>query len=170
MNSRPIVPSARQPVDRSTYWTMPIVIGLLLLAFALRVWAIDALPPGLTHDEVSQLDTAAQVRAGDWRLLYPGGFAQDGAEPGYYPLLAASQAIWGENSLGRRLPSIFAGMIGLACIYALAARLFGKAGRTDRAWRGDGRVVVDLAQPGDLARDSGSSVVCTGVVCFLVGL
>lgn len=108
------------------FWIRWIANGLLLIAFALRVWAIDSLPPGLTHDEVSQLDTAAQVRSGDWRLLYPGGFAQDGAEPGYYPFLAASQAIWGENSLGRRLPSIFAGMIGLACIYALAARLFGR--------------------------------------------
>ena len=100
------------------------VVALLLVAFGLRVALIDQVPPGLTHDEISQLDTAAQVRAGDWRLLYPGGFAADGAEPGYYPFLSASQAIWGTSPLARRLPSIFAGMLGLACIYTLARRLF----------------------------------------------
>ena len=60
------------------------VVALLLVAFGLRVALIDQVPPGLTHDEISQLDTAAQVRAGDWRLLYPGGFAADGAEPNFW--------------------------------------------------------------------------------------
>jgi hypothetical protein len=103
-----------------------IATMLLLLAFALRVYAVDAIPPGLTHDEVSQLDVARQFEAGDWRLLYPGGFAEDGAEVGYYPFLAGAELIWGRNSLAWRLPAIFAGMIGLACLYALAARLFNR--------------------------------------------
>ena len=100
--------------------------AILLIAFALRVYAVDAIPPGLTHDEVSQLDVARQFEAGDWRLLYPGGFAEDGAEVGYYPFLASAEVLWGSNSLAWRLPAIFAGMIGLACIYVLAARLFNR--------------------------------------------
>lgn len=103
-----------------------VATAILLIAFALRVFAIDAIPPGLTHDEVSQLDVARQFEAGDWRLLYPGGFAEDGAEIGYYPFLAGAEVIWGRNSLAWRLPAIFAGMIGLACIYALTARLFNR--------------------------------------------
>jgi 4-amino-4-deoxy-L-arabinose transferase-like glycosyltransferase len=98
--------------------------AILLIAFALRVIAIDAIPPGLTHDEVSQLDVARQFEAGDWRLLYPGGFAEDGAEIGYYPSVAAAEWIWGRNSLAWRLPAIFGGLIGLACLYALTARMF----------------------------------------------
>jgi 4-amino-4-deoxy-L-arabinose transferase-like glycosyltransferase len=100
--------------------------ALLLLAFALRVFAIDAIPPGLTHDEVSQLDVARQMAAGDWRLLYPGGFAEDGAEAGYHPFLAAAELSVGHNPLAWRLPAIFGGMIGLACLYVLAARLFNR--------------------------------------------
>ncbi|HLF26045.1 MAG TPA: glycosyltransferase family 39 protein [Anaerolineae bacterium] len=114
------------PARRVNWLTWSIAIGLLLVACFLRVYAIDEIPPGLTHDEVSQLDVAAQVHAGDWRLLYPGGFALDGAEPGYYPFLSAAQSIWGANPLARRLPSLFAGLIGLACLYALAARLFNR--------------------------------------------
>jgi len=106
--------------------TLSIATALLLIAFALRVFAVDAIPPGLTHDEVSQLDVARQFEAGDWRLLYPGGFAEDGAEVGYYPVLAGAELIWGRNSLAWRLPAIFSGMIGLACLYVLAARLFNR--------------------------------------------
>ncbi|NTU61883.1 MAG: hypothetical protein HGB05_00415 [Chloroflexi bacterium] len=105
---------------------MWIATAILLIAFALRVYAVDAIPPGLTHDEVSQLDVARQIEAGDWRLLYPGGFAEDGAEVGYYPFLAGAELIWGRNSLAWRVPAIFAGMIGLACSYALTARLFNR--------------------------------------------
>jgi len=103
--------------------TLWIAVGLLCVAFALRMYAITEVPPGLTHDEVSELDVASQVRDGDWRLLYIRGY---GVEPGYYPLLSASQALWGVNPLAMRLPSVFAGLIGLACIFVLARRLFGR--------------------------------------------
>ena len=83
------------------------------------------MPPGYTHDEFGDLDVAAQVSQGDWQLIYTGGYALDGSEPGYFPALAASQAIWGAGPLGRRLPAVFAGTLGLACLYVLARRLFG---------------------------------------------
>jgi 4-amino-4-deoxy-L-arabinose transferase-like glycosyltransferase len=102
-----------------------IAVLLSLIGFAFRVLAIDTAPQGYTHDEVSELDVAQQVRRGEWHLIYVGGFARDGSEPAYYPFLAASQAIWGETPLGRRLPSAFAGTIGLACLYVLARRMFG---------------------------------------------
>ena len=103
-----------------------IAAALLLVAFVLRVYSVGEVPPGLTHDEVSELDVATQVRNGEWRLLYPGGFAEDGSEPGYYPFLSAAQSIWGSSSLARRLPSLFSGMIGLACLYVLSRRMFGR--------------------------------------------
>jgi len=98
---------------------------LLFVGFAFRVLAIDTVPQGYTHDEAGDLDVAQQVRRGEWHLIYVGGFARDGSEPAYFPLLSASQAIWGETPLGRRLPSAFAGMIGLACLYVLVRRMFG---------------------------------------------
>lgn len=102
-----------------------VAVLLLFFGFAFRVLALDTVPHGYTHDEVSELDVAQQVRRGEWHLIYVGGFARDGSEPGYYPVLSASQAIWGETPLGRRLPSAFAGTIGLACLYVLVRRMFG---------------------------------------------
>ncbi len=40
--------------------------------------------------------------------------------------LAASLTLWGSNSLAMRWPEIVANMLGLACIYVLAARLFNR--------------------------------------------
>jgi hypothetical protein len=105
-----------------TFWA---ALGILLIAFAFRVLAIEAMPQGYTHDEFGDLDVAAQVRQGDWQLLYAGGFAIDGSEPAYFPVLSAAQSIWGTSSFARRLPSVFAGMIGLCLSYALARRMFG---------------------------------------------
>ena len=95
-------------------------VGLLLVAFALRSYALTELPPGLTHDEIAHLDVANQIRQGDWRLLYPRDY---GIELGHQPLLAAALSIWGNNLLAMRLPSLFIGMVGLAGLYAFAARL-----------------------------------------------
>src|SRR3990172_575636 len=116
-------PSASSSNPSGTQALLAIAVALLLVAFALRALDIANVPPGLTHDEVSELDVAQQVRNGEWRLLYTRGY---GVEPGYYTLLAVSQMIWGENPIGMRLPTIFAGIIGLACTYTLAARLFNK--------------------------------------------
>lgn len=108
--------------SRLTFW---LACGLLLVGFAFRMLAIDTVLSGYTHDEVSELDVAQQVRRGEWHLIYVGGFARDGSEPAYYPFLAASQLIWGETPLGRRLPSAFAGTLGLGCVYVLIRRMFG---------------------------------------------
>jgi 4-amino-4-deoxy-L-arabinose transferase-like glycosyltransferase len=99
------------------------LIAILLLAFALRVAALDSVPPGLSHDEVAQLGVADMIQAGDWRIFYPDNY---GVEPLYHYGLAAALAVWGRNSLAMRLPEVFASMVGLACLYVLGARLFSK--------------------------------------------
>lgn len=105
--------------QKSSGWWL--AVALLLIAFALRVMLLDTVPPGLTHDEIAQLGVADQIRAGDWRLFYPDNY---GVEPLYHYALAASISLWGMNSLAMRWPEVFAGMLGLACTYALATRLF----------------------------------------------
>jgi 4-amino-4-deoxy-L-arabinose transferase-like glycosyltransferase len=100
-----------------------LAVALLLIAFALRVAAIDAVPPGLMHDEIAQLGVSDKIRAGDWRLFYPDNY---GVEPLYHYALAASLSTWGLNSMAMRLPEVFAGMVGLAGTYVLAARLFNR--------------------------------------------
>lgn len=98
-----------------------VATAILLSAFALRVMAIDAVPPGLTHDEIAQLGVADKILAGDWRIFYPDNY---GVEPLYHYGLAASLSLLGSNSLAMRWPEIVASMLGLASLYVLAARMF----------------------------------------------
>ena len=95
--------------------------AILLIAFALRVMAIDSVPPGLTHDEIAQLGVADKILTGDWRIFYPDNY---GVEPLYHYGLAASLSLLGSNSLAMRWPEIIASMLGLASLYVLAARMF----------------------------------------------
>ena len=99
-----------------------MVVVLLLVAFWMRTYQINDVPPGLMHSELLQLRAADQVRQGEWRMFYNPGYRN---EPMYAPILSASQAIFGANSLGRRFPSIFAGMLGLCLVYGLVMRTLG---------------------------------------------
>ena len=101
---------------------LAVAVVLLLVAFGMRTYQLIEVPPGMMHDELFELRAAAEVRRGEWKMLYNPGY---GSEPMYYPVLSASQSILGANPLGRRLPSVFAGMIGLCVVYALAYRTLG---------------------------------------------
>lgn len=101
---------------------LAVAVVLLLVAFGMRTYQLGEVPPGMMHDELLQLRAAAEVQRGEWKMLYNPGF---GSEPMYYPVLSAAQVILGANPLGRRLPSVFAGMIGLCLVYALAHRTLG---------------------------------------------
>ncbi len=101
---------------------LTVAVVLLLIAFGMRTYQLAEVPPGMMHSELLQLRVADVVHAGELRMLYNPGY---GNEPFYYPVLAASESILGPNPLGRRLPSVFAGMLGLCLVYALAKRTLG---------------------------------------------
>ena len=110
-------------IDRpSSRRRLAVVVALLLVAFWMRTFQLAEVPPGLMHSELFQLRAADQVRRGEWRMFYNPGYRN---EPMYAPILSASQSILGANPLGRRFPSIFAGMLGLCLAYALAVRTLG---------------------------------------------
>ncbi|MFN8598616.1 MAG: glycosyltransferase family 39 protein [Anaerolineae bacterium] len=96
---------------------------LMLVAFALRVYAIADTPPGLTHDEVASLEVSSRIQHGDWRVFYGEDY---GVEPAYYYVLALFRTIFGDNMLAWRLPAVVGGLLGLAAIYVLTVRLFGR--------------------------------------------
>ena len=48
---------------------LAMAVALLLVAFAARTFAIVDVPPGLTHDELAQLDVARQVESTSCRAL-----------------------------------------------------------------------------------------------------
>ncbi|MCA9898814.1 MAG: glycosyltransferase family 39 protein [Anaerolineales bacterium] len=100
-----------------------LLVGLLLLAFGLRVWALDEAPPGLRYDELQNYLMAGRVLAGE-RPLY---FAESwGHEPLYHYLQAGSLALLGESDWSLRLPSVVLGMIELAATWLVAQKLLGR--------------------------------------------
>jgi 4-amino-4-deoxy-L-arabinose transferase-like glycosyltransferase len=115
--------TATTQADRPSFGRrLAVVVVLLLVAFWMRTYQLNEVPPGLMHSELLQLRAADQVRRGEWRMFYNPGYRN---EPMYAPVLSASQAILGANPLGRRFPAIFAGMLGLCLVYILALRTMG---------------------------------------------
>ena len=95
------------------------LIGLLLLAFGLRVWRLDA--QSLWYDEAVSAQVAAQglVELTRWT-------ADDIQPPLYYYLLAGWTRVAGHSEWALRLPSAFFGTATVALLWATARRLFGR--------------------------------------------
>ncbi len=95
------------------------LVATLLAAFALRVVALDALPPGLHSDEaVDGLDALSEVIA----PFYP---ANNGREGLFVLLLAPSLAVLGREPMALRLPMALCGVLTVAAAFALGRRLSG---------------------------------------------
>lgn len=101
-----------------------LIVGLLLLAAALRVWDLTRLPPGFNTDELANIRMTETIRQGHIAIHYQVG---DGVgRAGLYPLgNAVAVTLVGDGVLGYRMFSVWVGLIFLALVYALARRLFG---------------------------------------------
>jgi len=97
--------------------------AILLLAFALRVTALDSIPPGWRDDEVIETTVHAQLVLDGGRPLY---FVQaEGHEPLYHYLSAGWIALVGRSLLSVRLISVFFGLLAVAAAHRLTRQLFG---------------------------------------------
>lgn len=94
---------------------------ILLLAAALRFWALGEVPPGLAHDEVANWLIAQDILAGRHAIYFTAAY---GHEPLYQYAQAATVALFGDHWLGLRWPSVAFGLLGIAATYALVRRLF----------------------------------------------
>jgi 4-amino-4-deoxy-L-arabinose transferase-like glycosyltransferase len=95
-----------------------LILALLLLAFALRVWSLSA--QSIWWDEAFTWRTTSQGLAHFWQMLLTG----DRNPPLYFGSMAlwGSLAGWSEFSL--RLVSVAWSMVGLAFLFNLAKRLY----------------------------------------------
>jgi 4-amino-4-deoxy-L-arabinose transferase-like glycosyltransferase len=99
------------------------ILLLSLAAFALRVWQLDAAPPGWRDDElIEALVISQKALAGDIQVYYPDA---SGHEALYHLLAAVMLALFGPNVLGIRLLSAIMGTLTIPLTYVLARRLFG---------------------------------------------
>ena len=96
------------------------LLALLLLAFALRVYALDA--QSLWYDEAVTAQVAQQGlgELAQWT-------ADDIQPPLYYALVAGWTRLAGTGEWALRFPSVAFGLVMVALAYVLGRRLFGRA-------------------------------------------
>src|SRR5690606_36947995 len=101
---------------------------LMLLAAGARLWALNALPPGVSDSEALDIRVAEAARQGRVEVFYnlsPLG-AEGGREGLYHILLAVTRSLTGGGTLGYRMLSVAVGMLTLALVGALGTRLYGR--------------------------------------------
>ncbi|MFP3896726.1 MAG: ArnT family glycosyltransferase [Anaerolineales bacterium] len=97
-----------------------VVTGVAAL---LRLWAVGTLPPGLYRDEAYNGLDALRVLRGHRPIFFE---ANNGREPLYIYMLAASVALWGRSPGALRLVSALVGVLTVPAFYWLGRMLFGR--------------------------------------------
>ncbi len=92
---------------------------IILVAFGLRVWALDTVPPGLTHDESAHLHDALRIWEGDRPIYLTSAY---GREPLYDYANAPLVGLVGMEVFTGRLASAWWGTVLVALLYAWVAR------------------------------------------------
>ena len=102
----------------------PLVVGLLLLTWGLRLCCLETVPPGWRDDELINIHAlSGDLFRGEFPLYFTGA---SGHEPLYHYLHAAVHAVLGFNVLSGHLLSVILGTLSVALTYALTRRLFGR--------------------------------------------
>ncbi len=99
------------------------VIGLMLLAGALRLYRLGAWPPGLYHDEAFNGLDALRVLGGYHPLYFA---ANNGREPFFIYLVSLSVGLFGRSVIALRLPAALIGTLTIPATYWLARELFNR--------------------------------------------
>ncbi len=106
--------------SRAVRWTL--IIAVLLIAWGLRLVALEEVPPGWRDDELINVHTlSSKVLEGQFPLYYLGA---SGHEPLYHHLHAGVHALFGFNVLSGHILSVMFGTLSIALTYSLVRRLF----------------------------------------------
>ncbi|MBP6015252.1 MAG: glycosyltransferase family 39 protein [Candidatus Promineofilum sp.] len=100
-----------------------VVLLILLAAFALRVWHLTGLPPGLTHDEANHGREAIGILNGVYLYFFPLNY---GSEPLYSYTVALFMALLGRGVLALRLVNVVFGTAAIALTYVWASPRLGR--------------------------------------------
>ncbi len=96
---------------------------VLLAAFALRVWNLTGVPPGLTHDEANHGREAIGILNGVFLYFFPLNY---GSEPLYSYTVALFMALLGRGLFALRLVNAVFSTAAIAVTYAWAAPRLGR--------------------------------------------
>ncbi len=115
---------SRLPTAYRLLLTKLPILALTLLAFFLRVWQLEQVPPGWRDDElIESLVISQKILAGDLAVFYPDA---SGHEALYHALKAPLMAIFGSNALGMRFLAAVLGTLAVPLTYVLGQRMFGR--------------------------------------------
>lgn len=100
------------------------LVAILVVAAFFRIYQLDRVPPGLTHDEATNGHDALWVLRGVRPLYFATNY---GREPFYCYLVAGVSALRGgvANEISLRLTTALCGLGMLLGTYVLARRMFG---------------------------------------------
>jgi 4-amino-4-deoxy-L-arabinose transferase-like glycosyltransferase len=102
-----------------------LVVGIVLVAWALRLAAFASVPGGIQHDEVTEALHADEVIAGRLQLyFYLGDFK--GREPMLAYLQAGALQLLGHNLWGLRFISVASGLLTVVLTYVVGRRMFSR--------------------------------------------
>jgi 4-amino-4-deoxy-L-arabinose transferase-like glycosyltransferase len=119
-------------IKRNRY--IPILL-VVILAFTLRFYQVNKLPPGLYDDEVSLGYNAYSLLThgtDEYGVAFPLWFKAFGEYklPGYIYADIVSIAIFGKNELGVRLPSVLFGTLTVLFLYLFLKDLLSLSSKT----------------------------------------
>jgi len=129
------------PSPKSQIPTILALIAILLVAGALRFYALDLIPPGLHYDEAFEAVNAREiVRTGQLHVFYEGNY---GVEPLFITLVAGSFALLGESAWAVRAVAALAGVLTVLTLYLLAREMTSPpptlpSSPSPHLWRGGG--------------------------------
>ncbi|MGA9349599.1 MAG: glycosyltransferase family 39 protein [Anaerolineae bacterium] len=99
-----------------------ILVAILFVAAFFRLYRLEAVPPGLQHDEVFHGHDASVVLQGSHLIYFE---SNAGNEPLFVYLMAGTIALFGTNYLGIRLAAVLCGLATIIFTYLLARKAFG---------------------------------------------
>ncbi|GAB4568764.1 MAG: hypothetical protein Kow0077_00180 [Anaerolineae bacterium] len=100
-----------------------LAVVVLLLAAVLRLSALGTLPPGFSDPELQSLTITEVISAGEIRVFETTG-AGNQQETLFHILQATLTSLTGKGQITLRLLSVWAGLLALAGLYALARRWY----------------------------------------------
>lgn len=111
------------------YFHKIILLSILLLALALRLWNLGGTPPGVLVDEASLGFNASSILktgADEWGEKLPLTLKSFGdyKPAGYAYIAIPFIKIFGLTTFSTRLPSSLAGIIAVICLYFIGKKLF----------------------------------------------
>ena len=112
------------------------LLAILLVGLALRLYALDSIPPGLFFDEAGKGLDAQAILRGEWPIFFP---YSGGKEPLFMYLVAGLFLVFGQSGLAIRLASALCGTATLLTTYLLAREMFTPTPALPRSGGGSSR-------------------------------